>query len=100
MWFITVFEKIDPSEEYLALFGDQRTWGYYKEREMAVQALHENWTDMQETLYSYALIEKIEEGISATANERQWFKWDVARQGFFEIEEPECVEHIVNFAIV
>jgi len=99
MYFITVFEKIEPSEMYLAEFGDQRTWGYYPEYEYAAEVLHENVTDMHEGCYEYALIENIDYGICAIADERQWFKWDAEKRGYFEIEEPECVKQICNFAI-
>ena len=99
MWFITVFEKIEPNERWFAEFGDQRTWGYYSDREKAVQALHENWTDMHEGCYEYALIEKFDEGISHYVHKsRQWFAWYDEEQGYFEINEPECVKHLASFA--
>ena len=31
--------------------------------------------------------------------ERQWFKYNRERNGYFEIEEPECVKHLVNFSL-
>ena len=99
MWFITTIQKIEPYENDFPDFGDQRTWGYYSERETAVHALHENWTDMWEYLYDYALIEEFEEGLCPYASNRQWFKWDDERKGYFEIEEPECVKNLVNFAL-
>ena len=99
MWFITVFEKIEPNERMWVEFGDQRTWGYYAEREKAVQALHGNWTDMWETCYDYAVIEFFEEGVCMQAEDRQFFKWDDEHKGYFEIEEPLCVKHLTNFAI-
>ena len=46
MWFITVMEKCEPDEQFLAKLGDKCTWGYFKDHDTAVQALHENWTDM------------------------------------------------------
>lgn len=106
MWFITTIEKVEYYENENDIpafpdFGDQRTWGYYSDREKAVQALHKNLTDMYEYLYDYALIEKFEEGICpyASPNNRQWFKWDSERKGYYEIEEPEVAKHVVNFAI-
>ena len=105
MWFITVFEQVEPDLEDEVFgfpdLGDQRTWGYYSEHEKAVQALHKNMGDMWEYSYDYAVIEQIGEGICAYADpkNRQWFKYDQERKGYFEIEEPECVKHIVNFAI-
>lgn len=99
MWFITVMEKIEPSDRFMALFGGQRTWGYYKDQDVALQALHENWTDMWEFCYDYAVLEKFGEGIVPDCQERYWFKYDRERDGYFEIEEPECVKHLCNFAI-
>lgn len=99
MYFITVFEKVEPNDMFYAEFGYQRTWGYYPKYERAATALHENRIDMHEGCYEYALIEKIGCGISATVEKRQWFKWDKEKYGYFEIEEPECVKHLTNFAI-
>ena len=100
MWFITVFQKVEPDDRWLAEFGAERCWGYYADRETAVQALHENWTDMNEYLYGYAVLEQFEEGISHYVwGSRQWFKFDYERGGYFEIEEPECVKHLSSFAI-
>lgn len=100
MWFITVFQKVEPDGRGWAEFGAERCWGYYADRETAVQALHENWTDMNEYLYGYAVLEKFEEGISHYVwGSRQWFKFDYELGGYFEIEEPECVKHLSSFAI-
>jgi hypothetical protein len=99
MYFITVFDKVEPSDMFLAEFGDQRTWGYYPEYVLAANALHKNVTDLHEGCYEYAVIEKIDWGICAICDERQWFKWDREKRGYFEIEEPECVKHFTNFAI-
>ena len=99
MYFITVFDKVEPSDKYYVEFGDKRTWGYYPEYEMAVMALHENRTDMHEGCYYYAVIEKIGPGICADVEESQWFKWNREKCGYFEIEEPECVRCVTNHAI-
>ena len=99
MYFVTVFDKVEPSDVVYADFECQRTWGYYPEYEMAATALHENRTDLHEGSYEYAVIEKIGHGICAICEERQWFKWDEEWRGYFEIEELECVKHLTNFAI-
>lgn len=99
MWFITVFEKIEPGDKGWPELGCQRTWGFYFEREVAVKSLYENWTDMHETCYDYAVIEQYSEGISHYEHgSRQWFKFDYERNGYFEVEEPECVKHCGSFA--
>lgn len=100
MWFITVFEKIELTALGWPDFGCSRTWGFYSERKTAAQALHENWTDMWETCYHYAVIEQYAEGISGYEfGSRQWFKFDEERNGYFEIAEPEGVKHVGSFAL-
>lgn len=91
MWFITAIEH--------PVCGDMRTWGYFEEKETAVQVLHENRTDLRDCLYDYAIIEEFESGICPVCKQRQWFKWDSSREGFYEIEEPKGVEHVSNYAI-
>ena len=54
---------------------------------------------MWEFCYDYAVLEKADEGICPNCEERQWFKFDREHNGYFEIEEPECVKHICNFAL-
>lgn len=50
MWFITVFEKREINHLGWPEYGCRRTWGYYHDHNTALQALHENWTDMWETM--------------------------------------------------
>lgn len=99
MYFITVFEGLEPSELFGMIYKICRTWGYYSEYDRAVGALHLNKADMHDGCYEYALIEKIGEGISANVEERQWFYWDKNSKGYFETEEPEYVKCFTNFAI-
>ena len=99
MWFITVFEKCEPSDQFIAEMGDQRCWGYFECMGDALFALHDNRIDMHEGCYDYAVLEKIGPGISSYAGERQFFRFDRSRNGYFEIEEPECLKRLVNFAI-
>ena len=96
MWFITVFEKCIPSE-YLCDHGDMRCWGYFKSREHAASALEQNVCDMHEGCYDYAVLERIDEGVSAYAGERQFYQFK--NGGYVEIPEPECMKRLVNFAI-
>lgn len=99
-WFITVMEKIEPNERFYVTMGSTRCWGFYSNKDWAIEALHTNATDMWETCYNYAVLEKYYEGISNEDHTcRQFFKYDKERNGYFEIEEPECVKHYCSFAI-
>lgn len=101
MWFITVVEKMDahPKIPDLPDTGETRAFGFFSDKSKAVRSLHENWYDMHESCYDYAVIEEYEEGIFNDTGKRQWFKWDNTRSGFFEIEEPELVKYIRCFAM-
>ena len=102
MWFVTVVETIIENSEYLNGMTDTgvfRAWGFYSDKEKAIQSLHENWTNMRDDFYDYAVIEEYEEGIANVTGNRQWFKWDEKCLGYFEIEEPNGVEDIDCFAL-
>lgn len=99
MWFITVFQKFEINEYGFPDYGSMRTWGYYADRETALQALHENRTDMWECYYDYAILEKIGEGIAAEVEYKKYFKYDRDRDGYFEMKAPAYYDHFGNFAI-
>ena len=84
MYFVSTREEDDCKE----LHGG--AWGYYWRKEDAVRAVHRNVTDMHETIYPYAIIEHIEPGLFPVPKEREWFGWDEEKDGFYEIETPEC----------
>lgn len=89
MYFITCFSKCDKDELGWFDGGDIRTFGYYEDFETCRLALGENWCDMHEYLYRFAVVEKIEQGIHPKAEETAWFEWDVKRNGFFETNKPD-----------
>lgn len=99
MFFITCFSKCEKDELGWFDGGASRTFGYYDNFEDCKRALNENWCDMHEFLYLYAVVEKIDQGIHAIAEDEVWFKWDEKRQGFFEISKPECANGFTNHAI-
>ena len=97
-WFITVFTRFD--NEY-GIKG-ARTWGFYSNKEDAINVLEHNTTDLWEYCYDYAVLEAYQEGISGYDFEegRQFFKYDQFKKGYFPLDkEPEEVKHYVSFAI-
>ena len=96
---ITTLEKIEPNDDYLALFGDQRVVGWYPEYSIAVEAVRENRLDINEEMYDYAVVEEMEPGLYPNVVQRQFFEYDRNSDSYLEIEEPECVKQIVNFGI-
>jgi len=55
---------------------DSRCWGFFRSKKKAIQAVTENWTDMNEAAYyHYAVIEPHYEGlINPIIGEEMWFK--------------------------
>lgn len=96
-YFITVFSRLDLDEKGWTDTGNRRCWGFYKDKDRAFQAVHENLTDLNETIYDYALIEEYEEGISGLTGFRQFFKFD--GKGYVEIEEPKGYGLFSGFAL-
>ena len=67
--------------------------GFYYDKDLAIEAMHRNGCDIRECCYNYGYVIMQLPGLyqSAGSDERQYFKWDEDRQGFFEAEEPELM---------
>lgn len=75
-------------------------WGYYWDLDTAIEAVHRNVTDMHETIYPYAIIARLDHGLFPAPKERYWFGWEKGREGFYEIEKPECANIVPdNFSL-
>jgi hypothetical protein len=92
MFFITCIDN-------LSTFDYQRTFGYTQTFEEAEKKLNENYLDLHEYLYQYAVVEKIPAGIHQTAEKEVWFKWNEEKGGFFQIDKPSEVLSFCNFAL-
>ena len=101
MWFITVFERAECDQKGFPDFGASRCWGFYSDRDVAIRAVRENWTDMREGMYKFAVIEGYDEGIAHyhAPEEAQWFKWSEEYEGYREIDRPEAVIGFGSWAI-
>ena len=97
-YFITVFQKL-PSDSYHFDIGGSRCWGFYPDKDTAVKAVRENWTDLSEYLYNYAIIEEFNEGLNGWTGNRWFFKFDVKKKAFFDIDAPEAFRHVGSFSI-
>lgn len=76
--------------------GGENPMGYYYELETAIQAMNENWCDIQETVFHAGFVLCRFPGLYTPVpqNARIYFLWDQERGGFFETEEPEIFKHI------
>jgi len=93
---ILLFSKIpEESKNGWPDCGTQDDVGFYYEYETAVQAMHENWCDIQEGMFHAGFILEHRPGlyVSTTSDNRTYFEWDKEKNGFFEAKEPECLKH-------
>ena len=54
---------------------------------------------MHEFYYTYAVVEKISEGIHSRPEKVVWFKWDDEKEGFYETEKTEWANGWYGFAL-
>lgn len=71
--------------------GCQADMGFYYEKAKAINAMHENLSDIRERIYDYGYVIEQYPGLYHTPSyhSRIYFKWDEKRRGFYEAEEPE-----------
>lgn len=101
MYFITAMtsiltEKTDCKSEE-AQNQTSRCFGYYVKEEDARIALKNNNCDMHETMYDYAVIEKVEEGIHPISDIVGWFQYNSEANSYEPIEVGRT--GICNYAI-
>lgn len=103
MFFITCLENNGSEKNKYGWpdFGSMRTFGFYTDLEDARKALNENYCDMRECVYDYAIIEKIYPGIHpwiVSDTDTEWYQYDESRKGFFLIDNPKKM-NMSNFAL-
>ena len=76
--------------------GASNDFGFFYNLDDAIETMHDNVTDLRETVYNAGFILCHFEGISecATDKERMYFVWDKEKEGFYEADEPEIFRHI------
>lgn len=90
MYFITGFTKYEIDEvTKMPNIGCARTFGYYMNSNDAKEAVKYNSCDIFESVYTYMVIEHIEEGLYNPASDRLFFKWNNEKREYEEIEPIE-----------
>ena len=92
---ITCLETLEERNSW-PYYGASAFMGYYFDKETALHAARENWCDIAEHCYHYAVVEEIPEGLYAYPRPRWFFKYDIENDNFNPIDEPKVMEHIAN----
>lgn len=95
MYFLTMIETDRNFKEY----SSSAAIGYFKTYEEAVEILHSNYCNINETCYNYAVVEQIHPGLYPSPEKTIFFKYDPEKNGYFEIEKPKIFNHLSNFAL-
>lgn len=81
-------------------FGHTRAVGYYTKEEDAINCVLNNVCDLWETIYKYAMIEEVKEGLYGSACMRTWwFKWNKELEKYEPMEKPEFAKNSFGFII-
>lgn len=100
MWFITAVKASRESIGNPTLLVDtHRTFGFYKERSNACEAIDENRGNMQECLYNFLVLEELAEGIHPEVRVELWYKWDEQWRRWIPCNKPSDLEGIINWAL-
>lgn len=96
---ITVIEDFKELKNKMLTPIGVRTMGFYFDKKTAVEVVENNETDLNETIYDYAIIERVQEGLYNCTNERTFYKFNYETREYEEIEEPEGFKNIIGFSI-
>lgn len=97
---ITTTTKLGEKNEETGFpdFGSSRVVGFYEDKYTAFSRVMENCCDIWETIYDYAIVEEVEEGLYPRT-EQYFFKYNMETQLYEPIEKPEAIKHFCNFSI-
>ena len=103
IYVVTVFQKIShkPISDMIDFhdFGDRHCVGWLDSFEEANCAVENNFSDIHDNMYEYAIIEKMEPGICVPDIDRVVYKWNADLKRYEKIETPIELSKVSNFGI-
>lgn len=93
MYFITAIEIKDNE------YKGSNCVGYVDSLLEAIEILQENRDDINETIYDYAVIENIPQGIYQIDQNPIYFKFNYKEHKYERCNKPESLGRLVGFAI-
>lgn len=100
---VTVFQKISHNtslaSQHIYDFGERRCVGWFDCFDEANCAVENNFSDMRDGTYDYAIIEEMEPGILTVDLARVVYKWNEQKCGYEKIDTPPELTHASNFGI-
>ena len=101
IYVVTVFQKISPRLicPNIYDFGDRRCVGWFSCIDEANCAVENNFSDIHENMYDYAIIETMEPGLHIPDSHRMVYKWNNEKNSYEKIVTPPELLHASNFGI-
>ena len=98
IYVLTEFQRIKV-EGNLPSFGDKRCVGYFDTFDEANFAVENNFHNIRDDMYDYAVVEEMNPGIKIPEKSRQFYKWDNTAAKYNQIPVPIEVADFSNFGI-
>lgn len=86
-------------QENNGIIIDTRCVGYWPTMEEAMQAVKDNYGDMYESSYNWAIVECFGPGIYPHSSFEIWYSWSIAGRKYLLSAKPKVFEKVVNFGI-
>jgi len=97
IFLITMFEDLSSEEGYFRKAS--RAVGFYKSLYRAEITITNNYGDIRECLYDYAVLEEITEGLYPHSLDRKVYKFNEKTGKYYPIPEPKYLKHIYGMTI-
>lgn len=92
IYVITTFTKVSKDEHGFPCYGDVRPVAWYSDHDDAVRMVQLNNCDIWETIYDYAVVESLPEGMYPTTvrgYESEYFKYNQETEQYEPIDKSE-----------
>ncbi len=86
MYFVIMIEELDAFTT--------RNVGYFRNFVDAYDTVIDNKADIWETCYDYAVITKVEEGVYGDSENVVFFKYNMKKNKYEEIDTPEPFKNV------
>lgn len=83
IFFITAISRLPESGGV-----DVRPYGWYADRQSAVEAVSDNQVDMHDGQYEYMVIQELGQGVRRPHLSLQWFRWEPNGEFYLPITSP------------
>jgi len=98
MYFINIVNIYNETQSSKYIEYHALCVGYYAQLEDAIQAITNNSDNIHKSIYNYAVIEQIDQGIHIERQKEIWFKWNDEYKHYEPADKPREIKNIVNIS--